>query len=371
MKHAGAVLALLALIGCKSTPTTLPPAHEMPADVLVVRDVHVHTRDAALRADVSRDASRDAHAPASWTYATSGGIELANLSESALQSISESERNAAPAHTFAAVSERSGRAPTMASVLAALRAQVASSARFVAQGGLSALGEGRYVAVIEQTDPAYPRSPRLAVVTVSENASAAQIEGLAYVPTEGVWQAHGDDGCALTLEGRQVRDLDQDGELEISLAVRFCSQSSCPIGFTTYGYLAVFDLVPVPRLVAMVERSLTPTLANAWATRRRRTQWRDVNGDGHADLIVSGEDCQPTAEADAAVLLSRGCTRVREAQEGEPFGPWCCLARTETVLYDPATDAWREGSRTATQASEISCENTETEETQVTPDEGS
>ncbi|MDP3273608.1 MAG: hypothetical protein Q8Q09_00330 [Deltaproteobacteria bacterium] len=368
MKHAGAVVwALLALSGCKRERAVPAVTSEITANTQVVaQEVAPVVHDAGAPWDASQSPptaqvvepspTPPSRPVATTGYRTSGGIEFAELNESALQSMPASQRNAAPAHTFAAVSERSGRAPTMGSVLAALRTQVASSASFVAQGGFSALGEGRYVAVVMQTDPAYPRSPRLAVVTVSENAAAPQIEGLAYVPTENVWQARDSNGCTLTVNGRQVRDLDQDGEKELSLAITFCSQPTCPTGFVTYGYLAVFDLTPTPRLVAMVERSVVPQAPETLTSRGRTTRWRDVNGDGHADLIVSGEDCEPQVGEDPESLVSRGCTRAREAEGGDVGGPWCCLSRTETVLYDPATDAWREGRRSATQVTEIPCE---------------
>lgn len=238
--------------------------------------------------------------------------------------------------TPATITSRSGRAPAMRAVRDALQRQLASSASFVAQGAFNALGDGRFVAVVQRTDRAFPASPTLLVVVASELDGQAQIEHVAELPTDGVYVSPNPD-CGLTVMGRELRDIDNDGELELSIAVSYCSQPACPTGYTSYSYLAVYDLTPAPRLAVMVERAIHPE-SDVLPKRTRRTRWSDVNRDGHADLIIEGEDCQFLSSESRpanATAASLGCRTFED--------DICCVDRREVVLYDPSSDLWHPG----------------------------
>lgn len=357
---------LLCVCSCRSRQPAPPPL----APATEARDAsvpeRVEGRDAMMddaRTDGARsDDGGRGDAQPSWAvsaYRSEGGVEFYSFAESAFVSVGAGSREAPrSAPRFDAPAPRSGRAPAMAAVLAAVRATVASGATFAPQGRFNALGDGRFVLVLQRTDRGFPRSPSLDVVVASESAEGgrAQIEGMAEVPTTDVFQGDVGNGCDLSVEGRELRDIDGDGELELAMSVRYCSQPVCPTGFSEFEYLAVYDLTPAPRLVAFVERKVLGQ-SDIRGLRARRTRWRDVNNDGHADLIAEGEDCgwvgSEAIEGRAPAEL--GCARFHTVEfEGSPPS-LCCVRRSETVLYDPATDQWRAGGDGACPAEELPC----------------
>ncbi len=325
----------------------------------VVTALDASAVDAATPQDSAPEASI---APFSFErYRTDGGVEFMYSSSAFVRAARSSAGAGRAMPRFDAPAARSGRAPSMSALLAAARAQIASAASFTTQGAFNALGDGRFVAVLQRTDRGAPRSPTLEVVVASELEGRAQIEGVAEVPTSGVWTGAEGNGCDLSVEGREVRDLDNDGELEIALAVNYCTQPACPTGYVTFSYLAVYDLTPAPRLALMVERRILPQ-AEMYGTRERRTRWRDVNGDGHPDLVAIGEDCafvDSTMPADASAS-QLGCDHFGAGLMTEQDElSLCCLRRTENVLYDPAQDAWLAGGDGALLAEPSPCSHGE------------
>ncbi len=304
-------------------------------------DASAPTRDAASRTD--SDARPDS---AARRYDP----------RSALVDRSFSGNDARTRVTLAPVTARSGRAPTMRAVAETLRRQLSSSAVFAAQGAFNALGGGRFVAVVQRTDRGNERSPTLLVLVASELDGAAQIEGFAEVPTLGVWQGAGTSGCDLTVMGRELRDLDNDGEPELSLAIEYCSQPVCPTGVTQFRYLVVYDLDPAPRVAVMVERAVLPQ-SEVLLKRQRTTRWRDVDRDGHPDLLIEGTDCELLPDwrsiPEDASAASRGCVSLVEGV--------CCVQASETVLYDPREDLWHPGGDGAELASPAPCGGAEGE----------
>ena len=69
------------------------------------------------------------------------------------------------------------------------------------QGGFNALGDGRFVSVVQQTRRREARSPALLIVVSSESAGAAQIEGTVELPTTNVWNDSRGTECVLSVDG--------------------------------------------------------------------------------------------------------------------------------------------------------------------------
>jgi hypothetical protein len=251
---------------------------------------------------------------------------------------------------------RSGRAPSLGAAVAMLRARRSSAARFVPEGGFNALGDGRFALVVQRFDPGAPRSPAFEVHVFSESEGAAQLEGSAQVPTTYLYLGeNGATGCAPAILAREVRDFDDDDEPELSLIIRYCLRASCSAGYVAMEYHAIYDVTPGPSLAALVERRWRGQ-DNMHSARTRVVSWRDVNGDGHPDLVARGRDCEP--DIDRIFAMGRGehddeqtdleaminpCPRPERGCPDNPTGLRICVARDEVALYDPATDAWRAG----------------------------
>lgn len=369
MKRSLAAIAVV-LVACRRDPppstVSAPPREERSATVAdAASPIDAASADSASRSDVvaaATDAStRDASAPSAvyTPYATSGGVEF--MFSRAVFEEGPTSPGANAARTFETPSSRSGRAPAPRAVFAALQRTLWSQATYAMQGAFNALGDGRFVSVVQRADRGNRKSPVLLVVIASENAGEAQLEGVAEVPTYGVWHESSGNGCLLSVNGRELRDLDNDGELELSLAIRFCSQPTCPMGFNEYEYLAVVDLSPSPSVSVMVQRSMVPQ-SMSQGRRTLRSRWRDTNADGHADLVIEGEDCawispsEPQAQRSAAQL---GCDTLGSppAREDDMYsdGRWCCVRRSEVALYNAQSDAWHPARPGATQSEPSPC----------------
>jgi hypothetical protein len=366
--HPRSIALIFALLSaCKREPAvslvTAPPTEE--------RTARAASLDASsLAADASSDSGRRAATDGAVTdgsfastvyvpYRTRGGVEFYYSREVFEEGPTSPGANAS--RSFAVPAARSGRAPAARALFAAMSTALSSGATYAMQGAFNALGEGRFVSVVQRTDRGNRRSPVLMVVISSENAGAAQLEGVAEIPTDGVWNESGSNGCPLSIEGRELRDLDGDGELELALVIQFCSQPSCPMGYSEFEYFSVVDLSPSPTVVAMVQRRYRPQSTSV-GRRTLRTRWRDTNGDGHNDLSVEGEDCawiapnEPLAQRSAAQL---GCDTLGappgELGDMESDGLWCCVRRNDVAVYDPQRDAWHPARAGATQAEPAPC----------------
>lgn len=348
LRAASVLLCVLAGACRRETPpptVTLPRAQALDASAL---DASVRDAERAeAGADSAADATGDG-AIAPPTGLRPSAFVLSGFEDRAMR---------APAAATPATA-RSGRAPSLGAAVAMLRARRSSAARFVPEGGFNALGDGRFALVVQRFDPGAPRSPAFEVHVFSESEGAAQLEGSAQVPTTFLYLgANGESGCAPAILAREVRDFDDDQEPELSLIIRYCLRASCASGYVAMEYHAVYDVTPGPSLAALVERRWRGQ-DNMHSARTRVVSWRDVNGDGHPDLVARGRDCEPdidrifsyargehdndeSAPSDEAMI--NPCPRPERGCPDNPTGMRNCVARDEVALYDPSTDAWRPG----------------------------
>ncbi|MBL8684941.1 MAG: hypothetical protein JNK05_37540 [Myxococcales bacterium] len=316
-------------------------------------------RDAALDATPARDARADRASPAIDASADGDAeSESPNVRfELRPSAFVVSGQYDLPMREPAAptpASTRSGRAPSLGAAVTALRAQRASAARFQAEGGFNALGDGRFALITRRSDRGFRRSPAFELHVFSENAGVAQLEGSAQVPTANLYVGEsGGSGCAPAILAREVRDVDADGEPELVIVLRYCLMASCVTGYVAFEYLIVYDLTPGPRLALMVERRKRGQ-SNQHDARSRTVTWRDVNGDGHPDAIARGRDCIANldrvfsferGEGDAALVedTTTACQTPELTCAENRYGLRDCSDRDETALWDPATDTWRAG----------------------------
>ncbi len=263
-------------------------------------------------------------------------------------------------------SARSGRAPTLAAATATLRAQRASAARFMPEGAFNALGDGRFVLITRRSDRGFRHSPAFELHVFSENAGVAQLEGSAQVPTANLFVGQsGANGCPPAILAREVRDVDADGEPELLFVLRYCLMASCVNGYVAFEYLLVYDLTPGPRLSLMVERRKRGQ-GHEHDARSRTVQWRDVNGDGHPDVIARGRDCVSSYDRIQSYLRGEGASPIDDVAMGacdapertcaeNGFGLRDCVEHSETALWDPVTDAWHPGTDGAERLPDSDC----------------
>ncbi len=363
-----ALLAPLWLLGCRSREVARPELVSAPSERTA--SIDGGARDAA---SPERDAVADGSADAGGAQRPPRSVDgpFSRVSRSVYFFVDEDvfepgspETRPNAVRTFAAPATRSGHAPPMRGVLEALRTTLATNATFALDGGFNALGDGRFVAVVRRTDRANPVSPVILVVVASELDGRAQLEAIAEVPTKLV--AESQTTCMLTVRGRELRDFDNDGELELALSVSYCGPVSCPFGHRTFESLVVFDLSPIPSIAVMVQRHYSGDAADV-GRRALRTRWTDVNNDGHGDIVVVGEDCGFIApdpndnsdEGDTRTAAQLGCAR-RVAARGpdnafEDSPIWCCIDRREVALYNAAIDAWRPANAGATVYTPVPC----------------
>lgn len=348
MRHRAIALALsLASARCQREAPLQPAAPARVADASAARD-------AAL--DAATDASE--RTALLLPPMPSGAVQNTAIFTAALGDRAMREP---PAATPA--SARSGRAPTIAAVESLLIERRSSTAQFVAEGPFSPLGDGRFALLVRRTDLRYPSSPSFELHVVSESpARAAQLEGSAQIPTSYLFAGEsGRNGCEPAVLSREVRDIDNDREPELSLALRYCLRAPCGGGgYHAMEYQAVYDLTPAPRLALLVERRVRGQRSFGSA-RTRTVTWRDVNHDGHADAVVEGRDCAPDPQRTQAFLSDHPpetnvCARPELECADNPSNLRNCTNRSETVLYDSATDVWRAGTDGAEPLTDLPCE---------------
>jgi hypothetical protein len=101
-------------------------------------------------------------------------------------------------------------------------------------------------------------------------------------------------------------------------------------------------------------------------TRSRAVTWRDVNGDGHPDVVARGRDCLANIDRVFSYLRGEGDAALGEVAMGDCEAPelTCaensyrlrdCSEQSETALWDPATDAWRAGTDGAERLPDRDC----------------
>lgn len=349
------------LFACKREPAAVVTASTEARSTIVALDAgREAAEDAGATADGDSsasvalgDASSAGSARSSGVYRTRGGV-LFSFEREVFEGGPTGASERRP--TLAAPASRSGQPPAARALFAALSRALSSRATYAMQGDFNAIGDGRFVSVVQQTQRGRARTPSLVVVVSSESAGAAQVEGFAELPTQEVWNDPNGMGCVLTVDGRELRDFDNDGELELSLALSYCSAPVCGIGSTSFAYLVVVDLLPRPTIAAMVQRENRPN-AITFGRRQLRTRWSDTNGDGRLDIVVDGEDC---VWVDGGHTRGRtaalGCDRFEQDLESARSG-LCCERRHEVAAYNERWDAWRPASAGASGGEPIPCED--------------
>jgi hypothetical protein len=342
-----ALLAALALARCaKDAPL---PTYDLP------RDARAPSTDAAQPAPDG--AVEDASDPDAVSLTA---VPTAASRESVFLTAAIADRPIREPAAPTPVARRSGRAPTIAAALAALSERRSSTARFTAEGSFAALGGGRFVLVVSRYEAAHIRSPAFEVHVFSEDGGAAQIEGSAQIPTSFLFVGRsGQTGCAPSVLSREVRDIDHDRELELSLTLRYCLRAACTGGYAAMEYQAIYDLTPGPRLVLLVERRVRGQRL-FHGTRTRSLTFRDVNRDGHPDAIATGRDCAIDPQRYSAIVRAQpaaaiDCATPELACPDNARNLRTCVPRSETALYAPAIDGWRLGTDGAEPLIETPC----------------
>lgn len=315
--------------------------------------------DAAIAQDASSaiDArsSHDAHSPLDASpFDGDGPVSVTPfaLRESAFVVSALYDRPLRAPVTPVIPASRSGRAPTLGAAVAALRAERASEARFVPEGAFSAIGDGRFALVTRRVDRGLRFTPSFELHVFSESDGRAQLEGSAQAPTALLFAGQsGSTGCAPAILARELRDIDQDQEPELLLVLRYCSMASCVSGYRAFEYTLVYDLAPGPRLALMLERRIRGQ-AHEHDTRSRTLVFRDVNNDGHPDAIARGRDCLTNVDRWMRYVNGNGDAPLEDVSltdcetpelrcADNAFALRDCSERSETLLYDPSSDAWR------------------------------
>jgi len=214
-----------------------------------------------------------------------------------------------PATASAVVWTRSGKAPTVTSILAALRESGVSGAR--ALGRPQTVGDGRVVGVASHGPE---EGPSLIAYVASDGGGQAQIEGRADLPTAKpiLTSLMGPPVVA----AQEIGDLDADGEPEAMFFVQYHDEPQPAVGDVARGHYFVVDLDPGPRVAASFESQAHPQ-ADVLLERRATVRREDLDGDGHPDLRVRGRECMSATEG------AEDCTPVDER--------W---------IWDAPTDAW-------------------------------
>ncbi len=96
-----------------------------------------------------------------------------------------------------------------------------------------------------------------------------------------------------------VRDFTGDGRADAVIVLSYTGPPEPAVGSTAYSkaYAVVFE--PAPRVILTIDVALDPG-ASAIPHRTGRLFVEDVNGDGHVDLVVRGQNCQAEPNAEDA-----------------------------------------------------------------------
>jgi len=203
---------------------------------------------------------------------------------------------------------RSGKAPTLAMVKQALKAEGKPGATVL--GKPLAVGDGRFVAAV------HDGGGSVELLVLSESGGAAQVEGRAGVKLEGYWDG---EGVLPSIAAWEAGDLDADGEPEAWAVVRYDTEPEPAVGNATVGLYVVLDLDPYARVAFQLKTQNLPQASTALEL-RTTVKYADASGDGHPDINVRAKECS-------------------DQQQGDD---WKRVCETSHAVYnwDQSSDAW-------------------------------
>lgn len=232
------------------------------------------------------------------------------------------EKPAKPAEPAEVAQERGGEAPTFSMIRAKLG--IAKQEKVRVLGKPLPLGDGRFVCTIcRQPGEGLGEHARLIVLVVSRVADGARIESRVELQAGRSHFAGDEDDDAdfgflagedePAVLARDVGDLDGDGEVEAWLVVKY-SEIERAVGEVQRKHTFVIDVDPAASVAFSRITSLWGLESECDIDQTLRLRYRDVDGDGHPDIVLKGK-------------LEKECGEVVEIEE--------------THLWDEASDTWR------------------------------
>ncbi len=195
---------------------------------------------------------------------------------------------------------RSGKPPTDQMIMDAVGTREGLAPTLLGEG--TPVSDGLFMRLIVQP-------PFVVAMLVSEHEGKAQIESRVKLPIDTLNL----DTNAPVVMAQEVLDVDSDDELEVSLALVFDTHPQASGTGSHREQAFILDMDPVPR-VAFTTITHTEPLSGAGAMTDLVTKIADADGDGHADIHVSGKQC-----------IGKACTPM-----------------DMTYFYNDASDSWAE-----------------------------
>lgn len=201
-----------------------------------------------------------------------------------------------------------------------LRARMMGRQVVLPAAGGQAARRAAVVLVASGTADANGDPSQRAYLVVLEQAEGAWRDSAAVeIPLEDAPFAYEDSIVRIA----RVEDVDDDGEGELMLVLQSNTEVQCGSGYCSRSRTVVLEVVQRVAVTVNIGTGLT-CQGEAMDTERATTVFRDVNGDGHRDLVHRTQLCLGFDLDDS----------------GEPFQP-PCGARTTTVrLWDASTDTY-------------------------------
>lgn len=204
-----------------------------------------------------------------------------------------------------------GAAPSVGAVAAALRGP--GTPEVESLDPPRPLGGGRFMAVAAVAR-SLSSQPRVILAVVSDSAGSARVHGSVVLPTPRIAA----ELYSIEVQDRGVSDYDGDGAIEAMVQLVYYDPAEPAVGATAhYRYYVVDFSGPSPRVAANVEFATDPQ-AEVLPHREGTVSLSDLNGDGHADIVVRGQNCD----------------------EGPGNPERICRPFITRYLWDRASDGW-------------------------------